>query len=310
MPQLSMMVAVLLALAGLGVLIFFIHHAAASIQAPNVIAAVTHDLHEAIDDLYPERFGEGGDAIDQRDESSGSQLPDTFDADSAKVLAGVGGYIQRIEAEQLMSEARDRDLILRIDHRPGQYVQWDDAIITIWPRSRVDESIKEFVRQTFAISDQRSLSQDAEFAVEQLVEVSARALSPGINDPFTAMHCVDRLCEGLSRLATRRFPSRYRLDDAGRLRVIAYRKTFQDFVDIALNQIRQYASKSVDVLLRMLEGLERVARHVHSEDDRRCLREHAIMIRDSAIAACSADRDCKKVEARYAAFEASLQRPA
>jgi uncharacterized membrane protein len=301
-PHASMVVAVLLALAGLGVLIYFIHHAAASIQAPNVIGAVARDLHAAIDELYPQRAGEGAVGPDP---PGRSPIPERFDEDAAEIRAEEGGYVEFIQIDDIMAEAAARDLVLRLEHRPGQYVQADDVIMRAWPRDRASQDACRTLRQTFTISDQRTLAQDAEFAMDQLVEIAARALSPGMNDPFTAMQCVDRLGEALSHLARRVIPSPYRLDGAGRLRVIAYPVQFCDFVDAAFNQIRQDSARSLAVMIRLLEAIGRVGRQATGAD-RACLSEHARMVYEQALGAATADRDRRKVEERYRAVARTL----
>ena len=105
-----------------------------------------------------------------------------------------------------MEQAKEHDLVLRVEHRPGQYVQWDGAVVSAWPASRVDEHRAGEIRATFTVGARRSMAQDAGYAIEQLVEVAVRALSPGINDPFTAMQCADRLGEALSAGRAPAFP--------------------------------------------------------------------------------------------------------
>lgn len=305
-PQLSMLVAVLLAVAGLGVLIFFIHHAASSIQAPNVISAVSAELAAALDALYPERMGDSAREADAS-EVARVQIPARFDEDSFEVLAGRDGYIQRIEAEQVMAAANASNLIVRVEHRPGQFVQRDDVVLRVWPRAGAEGAVLDALREAFTISDQRSLAQDAEFAIEQLVEVASRALSPGINDPFTAIQCVERLGAALSDIATRQMPCPYRVDQEGRLRVLAYPKTFGDFLDTAYNQIRQNAAKSLDVLLSMLEAMARIAKNVRRPDDRQCLAEHVKMVYDLAVVAAEFDRDRRVVERRYSDVQNAMR---
>lgn len=309
-PQLSMLVAVLMAIAGLAVLIFFIHHAAASIQAPNVIAAVSQELYGAIEMLFPERLGSRPEVADESEATARSQIQRQIAEESATVKAGAEGYVQRIEPEQLMEIAQQQDLVIRIEHRPGQFVQRDEVVLRVWPHGNVSAEILDSLQETFAISAQRSLAQDAGFAIEQLVEVAVRALSPGINDPFTAIQCVDRLAAALSELATRHIPSPYRMDETGRLRVLTYPQGFGNFLDASYNQIRQYAADSLDVLLQMLWAMERIARHVGREADRQCLSEHAGMVYDSALSAAGPDRDRQQVEHRYAEFQKSLQKMA
>ncbi len=304
LPQLSMMVAVAMAIAGLGVLIYFIHHTALSIQAPNVIAAVARELHGAMDHLYPEgAAGKDGAAPNEPPPA----LPAGFEKECVTIDAGEGGYVQRIEIDQLVSDAAKHDLVLRLERRPGQYVQADECVIRAWPAARIGDGVRDTLRGSFTIHSQRSLTQDAEFAIDQLVEIGARAISPGINDPFTAVQCVDRLAEALSRLAGRRMPSPYRKDDEGRLRVVAPTTRFCDFVDAAFNQLRHDSDRVMAVMLRLLEACAKIARHTKQAQDRDCLAAHAQAVYQQAIEAGDADIDRSAVEERYAAFTEALR---
>lgn len=308
-PQLSILVAVLMAVAGLAVLIYFIHHSAESIQAPNVIAAVSRDLHAEIQRLFPERPGPADAEAPAEARGHSLSLPPDFVRDSVAVEAGRGGHLQRVEIEELLEEATAADLLVRLERRPGQYVQWDDVVIRAWPRSRVDEELSARIRATFTVGSQRSFTQDARFAVEQLVEVACRALSPGINDPFTAMQCVDRLGEALSLLGTRALPPPFDRDEDGNVRVVRYGERFEEYLDLAFNQIRQYSERSLDVMLRMLEAMARVARHLQRPEDLKALEEHARLVYAQAVAACGdAQRDRRDVEARFAVLAEALQR--
>lgn len=306
LPQLSMIVAVAMAIAGLGVLIYFIHHTALSIQAPSVIAAVSRELHGAIDHLYPEPAG--GDARASAAREPPPALPDRSEEECATIDAGEGGYVQRIEMDQLVGDASKHDLVLRIERRPGRYVQADECVIRAWPAARIDDDVRRTLRGSFTVHSQRSLTQDAEFAIDQLVEIGARAISPGINDPFTAVQCVDRLAEALSRLAGRPMPSPHRKDDAGRLRVVGPTTRFCDFVDAAFNQLRHDSERVMAVMLRLLEAFEKIARHTKQDEDRDCLAAHARAVYQQAMGAAKADMDRSAVEERYAAFTEALRR--
>ncbi|WP_164104665.1 DUF2254 domain-containing protein [Candidatus Laterigemmans baculatus] len=306
-PQLSILLAVLIAIAGLGVLIYFIHHAAEAIQAPNVIASVAEDLVHSIQTLYPELIGQHPHEVDQAEADAAAQVPSRFLEESRVILAGSDGYVLRIEPEQLLAITREHDLIVRVERHPGQFVHRDDPVLRAWPEARLDDSIIDALRDSFATGDQRSWTQDTDFVVEQLVEVAVRALSPGVNDPFTAIQCVDRLGAAMSELARRRFPSTYRVDDEGRLRVVAEARTRCDFFDTSFNQIRQYAKNSLDVLIRILEALARIAVHIRHESDWQCLSAHISMTYELAVTAATAERDRQMVERRYAEAQLALQ---
>jgi uncharacterized membrane protein len=309
-PQLSLITALVLALAGMGVLIYFIHHTAASIHAPNIIAAVADELFTAIQRLYPEEVGNPPRKHPGPSESeAAAHVQRVLAQESCTVRATRGGYVQRIEGNQLLAAASRHDVLVHIEQRPGRFVQRNDPVLRVWPP--VAEDALDELRDTLLVGSQRSLAQDAEFAMEQLVEIAVRALSPGINDPFTAMLCVDKLGEALSLLATRRIPSPYRVDESRRIRIVAYPKTFCSFLDTAYNQIRQYAESSLAVLLRMLEAIERVAHRAQHPDDRQCLAEHARMVHQLALARSAAGRDRGEVDTRYARIATLLEiRPA
>lgn len=291
-PQISILVAVTFAVAGLGFLIFFIHHTAASIQAPNVIANVTNDLCRTIDELYPERTGEAASL-------SRVEPPDDFDERSAPVLSNLRGYVHRIETSDLLSAAIEQDVIVRIECRPGHWIQEGMTLLRVYPGDRVTDDLTDRLLGAYATENQRSPTQDVEFAVDQLVEIALRALSPGINDPFTAMQCLDQLGAALARLADRSIPSPMRVDPEGKLRVIAYPTGFENVADAAFNQFRQHAKGSLAVLLRMMEVCVRIATVTASDSAIAVLARHAGMTRDLAmrIADTESDRDAVRERA-------------
>lgn len=302
-PHASVTAAVVLALASLGVLIYFIHHAASSIQAPNVIANVAEDLDLAIERLFPEPMGAEADP----NEPAGSmRAPADLETNGRSVYAAGTGYVQAIDVKELIASAEQRDVVVRVVCRPGHFVVRDQPLAEVWPGTRCDRELTEAVRGTFVMGLQRSLAQDVEFAIDQLVEVAVRALSPGINDPFTAIQCVERLGAALVRLAGRRMPSPFRLDEHGRLRVIAYPVTFEALVDAAFNQVRQHGRASVAVSMTMLEMIALVAKFVHRTSDREALASQARMIERQSRDAVPEARDRADVRRLYEAAIAAL----
>ena len=157
------------------------------------------------------------------------------------------------------------------------------------------------VNSAFVLGSQRTDAQDIEFAVHQLVEIAVRALSPGVNDPFTAIACVDRLGSALSRLARRDPPSPCRYDEQKRLRIVAPPATFPAIVDAAFNQIRQYSRSSAAMAIRLLDTIGAVAAAVHRHEDRDALRRHADMIARGAREGLPEAGDRRAAEERYQA---------
>ncbi len=163
------------------------------------------------------------------------------------------------------------------------------------------------MHSAFVLGKHRTTVQDVEFAVLQLVEIAVRALSPGINDPFTAVASVDRLGSGLCRLAQRNMPSPYRFDHQGRLRLVAAPNSFSGIVDAAFDQIRQHARSSAAVTIRLLETIALVARVAQRSNDRITLQRHADMIARGARDGLPEQEDRHAVEGRYQLASEALQ---
>jgi uncharacterized membrane protein len=301
-PHVSVTLAIVFALASLGVLIYFIHHAAVSIQAPELIAMVAKDLHEGIERLYPEQLG-------QSSASELEELPDTIEAFETKghaISTTEAGYLQSVDDDRLMTIAREKDLVVLLKCRPGDFVIEDEEIARARPADRMDGATVEALRGAFIFGSQRTHLQDVEFSLQQLVEVAVRALSPSVNDPFTALNCIDRIAAVLSVLARRSFPSPYRRDADGSLRVVAPRTSFAGILSLAFDPIRQYGRTSVPVNLGLLDAIVKIATRVKRDGDRTALLNQALMI-ERGSASLPEERDREAVRARFEAALLALQ---
>ena len=304
-PYLSVALALGLAVVNVGVLIFFIHHVSNSIRAENVIAAVSEDLNEAVERLIGKRTEELKPVADT---SVGKKLPENFEAQSRLVPAPRSGYLQAIDVDTLVQGATENDLILQAKTRPGEFVIEESCLLLAWPSERVTEDLQGTLAGSFILGGARSAEQDIEFSIHQMVEVASRALSPGINDPDTAMNCIDWLGASLCRLADSYDPSPFRYDQEGRLRVVLKPVTFAGLTDAAFNQIRQYGRASVAVTLRLLEIISMVAEHTRQPDMREALRRHALMCKEIADKEAFGNWDRKDLEERLRAALEVLER--
>ena len=305
-PQLSVSIGVLLAVLSIGVLIYFIHHVSVSIQADVVVARVSDELHDGIGRMFPGHLGKSrSDTPNPADEA---ELPAAFAREARPVGALEDGYLQLIDADALMALAREQDLLLQLECRPGHYLVRGQTMVMVWPGDRVTEERVGRLNAAFVLGNQRTATEDIEFSFLQLVEIAVRALSPGINDPFTAIACIDRLGSALCRLAGRDMPSPFRFDDLGQLRLVATGYTFAGIADTAFNQIRQNARSNPAVAIRMLDAIAQIAGHVRSAQDAACLRRHADMIVRGARETVPEAGDRLDVEARYLAATTALSR--
>ena len=304
-PHLSVSFGVLLAMVSIGVLIYFIHHVSVSIQADEVVARVGRELEHGIDRLFPGHLGKPVSEVSQA--PSEADLSAAFAREARPVGALADGYLQQIDADALMALAAEEDLLLRLERRPGHYLVKGRAMVMVWPGDRVTETLVDKLNAAFVLGNQRTVGQDVEFSFQQLVEIAVRALSPGINDPFTAIACVDRLGSGLCRVAERDMPSDRRFDSHGRLRLVAPGPSFAGIVDTAFDQIRQSARSNPAVAIRMLEAIAQVTGHVHRAQDVVCLQRHARMIVRGARVAVPDPDDLLDVEAAFVAATQALR---
>lgn len=297
-PQLSVTVALLLAIFSISVLIYFIDHAARSIRASSVINGAKRNLDKAIEDLFPEKIGHGRKKLGSW-WIAPEGLPTGFSEQSKPVKASSSGYLRVVDNHGLMSVSTARGIILKIEHKPGDFVVKGMPLAYIWPGGELDDDIQSDVEGCFLLGSKRTSEQDAEYAIDQLVEIAVRALSPGLNDPFTAVMCIDYLTSALCVVAGRSIPSAYRYDERNQLRVIAKATTFSHLLDASFNQIRQYGQNSVAVTIRLLEGLIVIASYVSREEDESSILRHGEMIKRGSEHGITEELDRRDVGEKY-----------
>jgi uncharacterized membrane protein len=296
-PHLSVALGVFFAVLSVGVVIYFIHHVSISIQVNESVARVANELVEELDRLFPHKIGE-------TDEVSPSEEPDAeflerLETEGQPVGCERDGYVQFIDFDALVKLAKRVDVVFRLEREAGDYTVAGRPLVLVWPSDRVDDALRTRVNAAFVLGNQRTMGQDIEFGLNQLVEVAVRALSPGLNDPFTAVACVDHIGSALCRLAARERPSPYRRDNDGKLRAIARFAAFPTLADAAFNQIRQYSRSSPALMIRLLETIAVVADFVQRPEDRAALVRHADMIVRGARQGLSEPEDLRVVDDCY-----------
>ena len=303
-PYVSLTMAMVFAVAGIGVLVYFIHHAAFSLRADNVVAATGRELKAAIDRLYPER--RRGSASEPQ--ATGRKLPEGFPSGARDLPARQSGYIQAIDQDRLARVAAEHQLVLRLDHRPGSFITAEGVLLESWPDRELDDDLLERIHACFVIGPQRPLAQDVESAIEQLVELALRALSPSINDPDTAILCIDQLTDALARAAERDIPPAL-LPPKGDVCLVTYPLGFARMTDLMFSRIRQYSRGSVPVTVRLLESIAVIVPRVKQEAGRAALMAQANMLKRSSDEAIPEPDDRRLVDMRFRAVEKALPGP-
>ena len=174
-----------------------------------------------------------------------------------------------------------------------------EAIALVWPADKAAQKVYESIQNSVLLGAARTATQDVFFLVNQLVEVAVRSLSTGINDPFTATNCIDRLGAALAKFAGRKPPSPFRSGDNGELRLIVTAVSFSEITDLAFDQIRQYGATSVPVLLSLLQTICKLAGFMRREEHRIVLLEHLHRIHSMFDIAAKTESDHRQLDIRY-----------
>lgn len=266
-PSVAVFLGLLLGFGGIGVLVFFIHHIAQSIQASQIINAVRTETSEAIDRLFP-RHEKAGDP---------APLPPGLPWHEAR-RAGRTGYLQYVNHAGLLELAREHGVSLKVHPRIGDYVLEGERLLSASPAP--PDGLGDAVADCWSLGSQRTLEQDIGFGIRQLVDVALKALSPGVNDTTTAIMCIDALTDVLHHLAKREL----RFDGCEREGVAwveARHPRFEDLLPQALDQIRYAAGDNMAVLDRLRWALETLQSVELLPDRREVLRQQVLRLQGS-----------------------------
>ena len=276
-PRLSITVAEALLLVDLAVLIYFIHHIAKSIQLPEVIAGIARDLMHAIDVEFPEENSGHRTSTLVGKGKSVPELLQLIDDRGGAVPADTSGYLQFVGYAQLVDIAVRTDAVIRLNHRPGHFIVAGRPLATVWPGGAAGQVALDLAK-AHVMGPHRTLMQDPVFAIDQLVEIAIRALSPAVNDTFTALTCIDWLAAGLSRVSGRTLEEGVYRDRFGRVRLIESDPSYERMVNRAFDKVRQAARGMPAVIIRMMDALTNIMEQTTSAEQRRILARQAEMI--------------------------------
>lgn len=260
-PELAVASAVVLALAAVALLMYFIHHIASTLDASEILGAVTAETLQAIDRLFPDEVGAGG----EEDGPGADVEPSAW----TPIYAVASGHIQHVHAEQLLRIAERCDALIRMERGVGEFVAQDTPIAAV-AATPPSEELAEEVRSAYVLSAYRTVFQDAAFGIRQIVDIALKALSPSVNDPTTAVSCIDHLAAVLVRLVGRRMPDPQRRLH-GRVRLIARGSSFETLLRLCFEEIRRSAAMNVRVLMSAVGALELVASATQSAERRAAL---------------------------------------
>jgi uncharacterized membrane protein len=297
-PHLSITIAEGLLLVDLGVLIYFIHHIAKSIQLPEVIAGIARDLSRAIDAEFPPHKFEADEATAPESGRSVSDLLTLIEERGAIVPSNSSGYVQFVGYAQLVDIASHTDSVIRLDHRPGHFIATGRPLATVWPGGAAGQ-VALALAKAHVTGPHRTLMQDPVFAIDQLVEIAIRALSPAVNDTFTALTCIDWLSAGLSQVSGRTLTEGVYRDRDGRVRLIETDPSYARMVNRAFDKVRQSSRGMPAVIIRLLDALTSIATDVVSPEQLDILMRQGTMILQGAMDSVHEPNDVADIRTRF-----------
>ena len=303
-PHLSITVTLGLVVLDLAVLIFFINHIAKSIQLQQVIASIAGDLSNAIDAQVDSRSI--GSPAQERGPSV-TELSYQMEESGAVVRATKSGYLQFVRYDTLVDIAARTPAVIRLLHRPGHFVVEGHPLATVLPAAAASDVARSLER-AHVVGPYRTLTQDMAFAIDQLVEIAIRALSPAVNDTFTAITCIDWLGDSLCKIALRWNPTTTHRDDDGYVRVITAELSYSRLVQRAFEKIRQASRGMPAVMIRQLDALAKINDFTSTAEQCRVVFEQAAMILHASRESVHEAADRADDQRAYAAVVAGSQR--
>ena len=292
-PVLTVLGAMLLALACVGWLLFFIHHISQAISVNHIVDRIAQETEDVIDQTMPRPLRESHLPDPTQPEASGRAAP---------VLSPSSGYVRFIDSRSLVALAKSYGLTVHVVRRVGHFVPEGVPLLTVTKGDKLTPGRIAELRGAFDLGPTRTLQQDVEFGILQIVDIALKAISPAVNDPSTGITCVDQLSRILIRYASREPPDSLLYDPPGVVRVTIPWLGFERLVDSAFEQIRLYAKSDVAVSLRLLRALGDIAATVSNPEFHRTLAERGHRIVAGCAEALGED-ELGEMRARLRALE-------
>lgn len=295
-PVISMLTALALVIINLMTLVFFIHHISMIIQADNLIISVHQELMVNLKQAFPN-------VDDGQHKVYKEQLPNNvlakLERQGKSFYAHRSGHFQALDNEGLIKFATDRDLVIQLHYQPGDYILQGTPLGRCLGAHAMDDELEKKLQFYLVLGNLQTSDQDIAFAMRQLIEIGVRALSPGINDPFTAVACIDRLGDAMAYVMDKGFPQGLFFDQGGHLRIQLQPDSFSLMLDNAFSQIRQNSEFHVVIVVRLLNTMEKLAVQVRNSEQAHALLTQVNAIYQDSLDGIPAIIDQERVQGEY-----------
>ncbi|MFI5001812.1 MAG: DUF2254 domain-containing protein [Reyranellales bacterium] len=294
-PVASVTGAMLLALVAVAWLIFFIHHISQSISVNHIVDRIARETELVIDDVMPHPCGPF---------EPMSQQP-MLDGDGAPILNRRSGYIRFVDIRRLLELSTSWQIGIKVERRVGQFIPAGVPLLRATRGDRINPAREAALLGAFDIGPTRTLQQDVEFGIIQIVDIALRAISPAVNDPSTAISCIDQLSRILIVWFGRAPPAAVLFDPPHVARVTLPWTGLEGMLDLAFEQIRHYATADLAVNLRLLRAMGDIAATTQRNDVHAALAARALLLVERA-AEHMADADAARLQRRLATLKERL----
>src|SRR5271167_3443724 len=257
-PVLTVLIAMVLALVCVGWLIFFINHISRSISVNHIVDRIAGEALLVIDQLMPHPRGT----------YEGTELAAPHRAGKERViLSRKSGYVRFVDVAFLLERAKTFGVQITLDRRVGHFVPAGAPLLRVVDASRVTPEREARLLTAIDIGPTRTLQQDVEFGIIQIVDIALRAISPAVNDPTTAINCIDQLSRIMIVWTSRAGPPSRLYAPPYVLRVVVPWISYEGLLDTAFEQIRHYAKSDIAVSLRLVRAFDDMAVAGASQDE-------------------------------------------
>jgi len=296
-PKLSVTFAFIMALASLGVLIFFIHHVSSSIQADNVIKNAYSEFSKSLKTFMVEKYDNKG---EEEEINVRAIVKDLEESNNIKIVhSHTSGYIQYIEYERMCEWAAKKNVVAELLFRTGDFVMAHQRLAKIYFKDNLPDEFEEKINEFVVINTQRTSEQEIEYSINQIVEVGVRALSPSLNDPHTAITSINWLGVIILDISRRRFPSLILKDQQEDIKIIKKENSYKKIIHSAFDQLRLYAKDNIFVLMHLLAVLEKLLIEIDRKIIRESIQNLAEIIVDDIHKKVKNERELAEVDIIY-----------
>ncbi len=276
--------------------IYFFNHIAHLLQATYVSRSVADELIAELDDAF---IGTGED-FREEDLQRFDRIRKEISDKGILVRSTRHGYVDGLNYQYVISKAEKADATVLVLKSPGDYVAQNEPLVKFVARGNVHpRAFARALNAAYILGTSRTVMQDIDYGVQLLAVIASRALSPAVNDPITAVICIDKIGQVLSKAVSLSAGSPYFLGENGNLRLIANPDDFESLMGTGFNQVRQYGSRAYEVMCHALSALETIAYAARRTSDREIIKHHADLILQDALTNLTSEWSKGQVRAAY-----------